>query len=99
MENPNKVRSLIGMFTRNIAEFHHASGRGYAFVADKIIALDGYNPQVAARLVQAFNVLSRVDDVRQSLMLAQLERIQAQTNASKDTAEIIGKILSQHQVA
>ena len=99
MENPNKVRSLIGMFTRNIAEFHHVSGRGYTFVADKIIALDGYNPQVAARLVQAFNVLSRVDDARQNLMLAQLERIQAQTNVSKDTAEIIGKILLQHQVA
>ena len=99
MENPNKVRSLIGMFTRNIGEFHHHSGRGYQFVADKIIALDVYNPQVAARLVQAFNVLSRVDDGRQSLMLAQLERIQAQPNLSKDTAEIIGKILLQHQVA
>ena len=99
MENPNKVRSLIGMFTRNIAEFHHQSGRGYQFVADKIIALDEYNPQVAARLVQAFNVLSRVDDARQSLMLAQLERIQTQANVSKDTAEIVGKILLQHQVA
>ena len=99
LENPNKVRSLIGMFTRNIAEFHHQSGRGYQFVADKIIALDEYNPQVAARLVQAFNVLSRVDDARQSLMLAQLERIQTQANVSKDTAEIVGKILLQHQVA
>jgi aminopeptidase N len=99
MENPNKVRSLIGMFTRNIAEFHHQSGRGYQFVADKIIALDEYNPQVAARLVQAFNVLSRVDDAHQSLMLAQLERIQTQANVSKDTAEIVGKILLQHQVA
>ena len=99
MENPNKVRSLIGMFTRNIAEFHHQSGRGYQFVADKIIALDEYNPQVAARLVQAFNVLNRVDDARQSLMLAQLERIQTQANVSKDTAEIVGKILLQHQVA
>ena len=99
MENPNKVRSLIGMFTRNIAEFHHQSGRGYQFVADKIIALDEYNPQVAARLVQAFNVLSRVDDARQSLMLTQLERIQTQANVSKDTAEIVGKILLQHQVA
>ena len=99
MENPNKVRSLIGMFTRNIAEFHHQSGRGYQFVADKIIALDEYNLQVAARLVQAFNVLSRVDDARQSLMLAQLERIQTQANVSKDTAEIVGKILLQHQVA
>ena len=68
-------------------------------MADKIIALDEYNPQVAARLVQAFNVLSRVDDARQSLMLAQLERIQTQANVSKDTAEIVGKILLQHQVA
>ena len=99
MENPNKVRALIGTFTRNIGQFHHVSGRGYEFVADKIIALDAYNPQVAARLVQAFNVLSRVDDARQNLMLAQLERIQAQANVSKDTAEIVGKILSQHQMA
>ena len=31
--------------------FHHASGRGYRFLADMIIAADKLNPQVAARLV------------------------------------------------
>lgn len=99
MENPNKVRALIGTFTRNTRHFHHESGVGYEFVTDKIIELDAYNPQVAARLVQAFNVLSRVDAHRQGLMLAQLQRIQAQENLSKDTGEIVGKILSQFQIA
>lgn len=99
MDNPNKVRALVGAFTRNTPHFHHASGRGYEFVTDIIIQLDEYNPQIAARLVQAFNVLSRVDEMRQKLMLVQLKRIQSQPNLSKDTAEIIGKILQQYEAS
>ena len=97
MENPNKVRALLGSFTRNTAHFHHLTGRGYQLLADKIMQLDAYNPQVAARLVQAFNVLGRVDAVRQQLMRTQLQRILAQETVSKDTAEIVGKILQTHQ--
>ena len=33
--NPNKFRTLIGGFARNMAHFHRADGKGYAFFADQ----------------------------------------------------------------
>ena len=37
---PNLVRSLIGVFARNYKYFHAKDGKGYSFVADKIIEID-----------------------------------------------------------
>src|SRR5207248_3888077 len=51
MTNPNRLRALAGTFGGNHWVFHSADGRGYAFLADMIIAADKLNPQVAARLV------------------------------------------------
>src|SRR5690606_28381843 len=53
--NPNRVRSLIGAFAQmNQREFNRPDGAGYEFVADRILALDPANPQVASRLATAF---------------------------------------------
>ncbi|MCP2040979.1 aminopeptidase N [Neisseria sp. HSC-16F19] len=94
LENPNKVRALLGSFSRNMRHFHAADGSGYAFLAEHIIAIDRYNPQVAARLVQAFDLFARLEPGRQALMRTQLERIRAQEALSKDSAEIVDKILA-----
>ncbi|WP_373823289.1 aminopeptidase N C-terminal domain-containing protein, partial [Neisseria dentiae] len=67
---------------------------GYAFIADKVMEIDHFNPQVASRLVQAFNLCNKLEPHRKSLMQAQLQRIQAQSGLSKDVAEIVGKILA-----
>jgi len=55
INNPNKVRSLIGAFTANLVGFHSLDGAGYEFLADKIIELNEINPQVAARIAGTFN--------------------------------------------
>ncbi len=94
LENPNKARSLLGAFSRNVPHFHAESGAGYAFIADKVMEIDHFNPQVASRLVQAFNLCNKLEPHRKSLMQAQLQRIQAQSGLSKDVAEIVGKILA-----
>ncbi|QEY27013.1 aminopeptidase N [Neisseria zalophi] len=94
LENPNKARSLLGAFSRNIPHFHAENGSGYAFIADKVMEIDRFNPQVAARLVQAFNICNKLEPVRRQHMTEQLKRIQAQQGLSKDTAEIVGKILA-----
>ena len=53
--NPNRVRSLLSALTlMNPAAFHDKSGKGYAIIADEVLALNEINPQVAARLVRAF---------------------------------------------
>ena len=93
LENPNKARSLIGSFSRNVPHFHAEDGSGYRFIADKVIEIDRFNPQVAARLVQAFNLCNKLEPHRKNLVKQELQRIQAQEGLSKDVGEIVGKIL------
>ncbi|QPT38438.1 aminopeptidase N [Neisseria cinerea] len=93
LENPNKARSLIGSFSRNVPHFHAENGSGYRFIADKVIEIDRFNPQVAARLVQAFNLCNKLEPHRKNLVKQELQRIRAQEGLSKDVGEIIGKIL------
>ena len=92
-KNPNRFRSLIGPFAMNPAAFHHKSGKGYAFIADWLIKLDPINPQTTARMCGLFETWRRYDTARQALQKTQLERIAATPNLSKDSTEIIGKIL------
>jgi aminopeptidase N len=95
MRNPNKVRSLIGAFVSgNPVRFHDPSGAGYAFLADRVLELDRLNPQVAARLLRAVARWRRYDSARQDLMKAQLERVLAAPEVSKDVYEIASKSLA-----
>ena len=55
IKNPNKVRALIGTFAMaNPVNFNRPDGRGYEFVADRVLEIDAFNPQIAARLLSAF---------------------------------------------
>jgi aminopeptidase N len=94
IKNPNKVRALIGAFTGNFAEFHRPDGLGYQFLADQVLRLDGLNPQVAARIVQALTRWRRFDDNRQQLMQKELNRIIQAEKLSNDVYEIVAKSLN-----
>jgi aminopeptidase N len=94
MTNPNRVRSLIGAFAMGSPTgFHHASGDGYRFVADRVIELDRLNPQIAARLLGVFGRWQRYDAARQALMKAELERILAVPKLSRNSFEVASKSL------
>ena len=91
LKNPNKVRAVIGAFCQgNPRHFHAADGSGYAFLADKLLEMDGINPQVAARLATPFTRWQRVDQGRQALILQQLERL-ALADLSSDLRELVSK--------
>jgi aminopeptidase N len=94
MTNPNRLRSLAGTFGANHWAFHSADGRGYAFLADMIIAADKLNPQIAARLVPPFGRWRRFEPKRAALMRAALERIVATPGLSKDVFEQVSKSLA-----
>ena len=95
MTNPNKVRSLVYMFAlQNPVNFHRSDGKGYRFVADQIIALDGINQQVAARLAACFNHWKKYDDSRKILMKKELERILSVQTLSKNVYEIVSRALA-----
>jgi len=93
--NPNRVRSLVGAFcSGNQVRFHIASGEGYAFLGDWVLALNGSNPQVASRMASIFNDWRRYGEDRQALMQAQLDRIAGSASLSKDVYEIVSRALS-----
>ena len=93
MNNPNKVRSLIGAFTSNLVSFHREDGLGYQFLADKVLELNEINPQVAARIVGVFNGWKAYAEPNKALMKKQLQRINDSECLTKDVAEIVGKAL------
>jgi aminopeptidase N len=94
MTNPNRLRSLAGSFGANHWAFHSPDGRGYAFLAEMIIAADKLNPQVAARLVTPFGRWRRFESKRSELMRQALERIVATPGLSKDVFEQVSKSLA-----
>lgn len=94
LNNPNKVRALIGAYAGNLKGFHRADGRGYEFLADQIIALNELNPQIAARLAGVFNSWKNYAEPYSTMMGCQLKRISEQSDLSKDVSEIVGKALN-----
>jgi aminopeptidase N len=95
LKTPNRVRALIGTFARlNAVRFHAIDGSGYDWVADKIIELDGFNPQIAARMASAFNLWRRFDLKRADLMQSALKKMRDRPQCSPDLAEITGKALA-----
>nr|MBS0020791.1 aminopeptidase N [Gammaproteobacteria bacterium] len=95
LKNPNKVRALLGTFChQNQVRFHQADGAGYRLVAACIRELDPLNPQVAARLLNAFSRWRRFDAGRQALMQYELEQILSLPKLSRDAYEIASKTVT-----
>lgn len=92
-KNPNRFRSVISALAMNHAGFHRPDGAGYELLADWLIRLDPVNPQTTARMCSAFQTWKRYDAERQGLMQAQLTRIAETPNLSRDTTEMVSRIL------
>ena len=93
-KNPNKIRSLIGVFcSENRSQFHDRSGAGYVFLSEQIQHLDLINPQIAARLVKPFTQWNRFDVDRQALMHEQLEKLSKIQGLSSSLYEMVSKSL------
>ncbi|WMQ73729.1 MAG: Aminopeptidase N [Sodalis sp.] len=94
LNNPNRVRALIGAFSaNNPAAFHAADGSGYAFLVEILTELNTRNPQVASRMVDPLIRLKRYDAPRQRLMRTALEHLKTLENLSVDLFEKITKTL------
>ncbi len=94
IKNPNKVRSVIGVFAvLNPVNFHQSDGSGYAFITDCVLELDRLNPQIAARLVRNLINGKKYNAERAALMHQALEKIQQQKGLSADVFEIVSKSL------
>ena len=92
--NPNKIWALIGAFAgSNPLNFNRADGKGYAFVSDKVLEIDAFNPQVAARLLGAFRSWKALESGRRKLARQALVGVKNSPALSRDTYEIVSKML------
>ncbi len=97
LRNPNKLRSLVGTFANaNPVNFHRADGEGYRFLADILEQLDARNPQMASRLLLPLTKWRNYRG-RGELMRAQLQRLAARPEVSRDMYEVLGKALAQDE--
>ena len=93
MKNPNRFRAVFGALKGNTAGFHDPSGASYDLLADWLIKLDALNPQTTARMSTSFDTWKRYDADRQTKMKAALQRIAETPNLSRDTTEMVTRIL------
>ena len=96
MQNPNRLRALIGSFTAaNPHRFHAIDGSGYRFLREILDELNQTNPQVAARLITPLLQFKRFDSTRQALMKQELQQLAARTDLSNDLFEKVSRALAQ----
>ncbi len=95
-KNPNRLRALVSTFASfNPVRFHDPSGAGYRFLADQILATDGFNPMTAARLVEPLGGWRRYKPELGALMKAELQRILAAPGLSKNVFELVSRALAE----
>ncbi len=93
--NPNRLRSVYGVFAgANPGQFHVSGGAGYRWLADAVIDMDARNPQVAARLVVPLTQWQRYQTNSADAMREQLQRIANQSSLSPDVFELVSKALA-----
>ncbi len=94
LKTPNKVRALIGAFAQmNPVRFNQKGGQGYEFVAETVLELDAFNPQVAARLMGAFKNWRKLEPGRRDDAKQMLEKVAGREGLSPDLYEIATKTL------
>ena len=94
LKNPNKVRSLIGAFAgSNQLQFNRPDGAGYSFLADQVLAIESFNPQIAARLLGSLRSWRTLESGRRKLAKKALEKVAAKDGLSRDVYEIVTKTL------
>ncbi len=95
-KNPNRLRALVATFaSANPSRFHDPSGDGYRFLADQILATDGFNPMTAARLLEPLGAWRRFKPELGEKMRDQLERIAATPGLSKNVLEMATRALAE----
>jgi aminopeptidase N len=95
IRNPNRARSLIFSYcSANPGGFHRADAAGYVYWSERVLELDGINPQVAARLARALDRWKRLAEPYRSAACEALKRVAAKTDLSNDVREVVDRALA-----
>jgi aminopeptidase N len=96
IKNPNRARSLIFSYCNaNPAGFHRADASGYVLWSEKVIEIDAFNPQVAARLARALDRWRKLAEPYRSAAREAIARVAAKTDLSPDVREVVSRALSE----
>ncbi len=94
IRNPNRVRSLVfALCGGNPAAFHRADAAGYVFWADRVLELDAFNPQVAARLARSMDRWSTLAEPYRHAAREAIARVAARPELSNDVREVVSRAL------
>ena len=95
IRNPNRARSVIFSYCNaNPGGFHRADAAGYVYWSERVLELDGINPQVAARLARALDRWKRLAEPYRSAAREALKRVSAKADLSNDVREVVDRALA-----
>ncbi len=96
IRNPNRARSLIFSYcSNNPGAFHRADAAGYVFWSERVMELDGINPQVAARLARAMDRWKKLAEPYRSAAREAIARVAAKSDLSSDVREVVDRALAE----
>jgi aminopeptidase N len=93
IHNPNRARSLVATFCANAAAFHRSDAAGYVFWSERVLELDSFNPQVAARLARTMDRWRKLVEPYRSAAFEAIRRVAAKEDLSADVREVIDSAL------
>jgi aminopeptidase N len=95
LRNPNRARSVLSTFCQgNPGAFHRADAAGYVFWGERVLELDAFNPQVAARLARALDRWKKLAEPYRSAAREAIARVAAKAELSKDVREVVSRALA-----
>ena len=95
LRNPNRARSVLSTFCQgNPGAFHRSDAAGYVLWGEKVLELDAFNPQVAARLARALDRWQKLVEPYRSAAREAIARVAAKPDLSKDVREVVTRALA-----
>ncbi len=95
LRNPNRARSVIFSYcSANPGGFHRSDAAGYVFWRECVMELDGFNPQVAARLARALDRWKKLAEPYRSAAREAIGRVAAKPGLSNDVREVVSRALA-----
>lgn len=95
IRNPNRARSVIFSYcSANPGAFHRPDAAGYVYWSDRVLELDGFNPQVAARLARALDRWRKLAEPQRSAAREAIARVASKADLSNDVREVVSRALA-----
>ncbi|NQZ59703.1 MAG: DUF3458 domain-containing protein, partial [Lentisphaeraceae bacterium] len=92
--NPNKIASLFTTLAGNLVQFHDKSGEVYAYIAQKILEIDRFNPSAASRLALVFKKYKTLNPHCKMLIKGEIDKLLADKKLSTNSRDHLEKIIS-----